>query len=249
MSKENRLFLLLAAFFVANALIAEFIGVKIFSLERSLGVAPVQIHLFGSQALGFNLSAGVLLWPVVFVMTDVINEYYGRTGVRFVSFLTAGLVLYAFGMVYGAIALSPSDFWAVDSNTGLDRQAAFVSVFGQGLWIIAGSLAAFLIGQMVDVRAFQAIKRLTGSRRIWLRATGSTLVSQLIDSYVVLFVAFYLGADWDIWLVLAVGTVNYVYKAFAAFALTPVLYAVHALIDRYLGRERAAAMMEKALLR
>jgi uncharacterized integral membrane protein (TIGR00697 family) len=241
----------LTAFFVANALIAEFIGVKLFSLEGSLGLPPLELHLFGSDALGFNLSAGVLLWPVVFVMTDVVNEYYGRSGVQIASFLTAALILYAFIMVYGAIALQPAAFWQRDATTGLDRQQAFGAVFGQGLWIIAGSLVAFLVGQFVDVFTFQSIKRLTGQRRIWLRATGSTLVSQLIDSYVVLFIAFYLpaGSDWSLARVLAVGTVNYSYKVLAALALTPLLYGVHALIDRYLGHERAAALMQKALLR
>ncbi len=80
MQKQTRLFIILGGFFVANALIAEFIGVKIFSLEKSLGLSPVNLSFLGNTDLSFNLTAGVLLWPVVFVMTDVINEYYGRKG-------------------------------------------------------------------------------------------------------------------------------------------------------------------------
>ncbi len=90
--KPTRLFIILGGFFIANALIAEIIGVKIFSLEKTLGFAPLHIHLFGND-LSVNLTAGVLLWPVVFIMTDIINEYYGMRGVKFLSWLTAGLSL------------------------------------------------------------------------------------------------------------------------------------------------------------
>ena len=98
--KSTRLFYILGAFFLANAILAEFIGVKVFSLEGTLGLNPVNLNLLGIENLSFNLSAGVLLWPAVFIMTDIINEYFGRKGVRFLSFTAAGLILYAFLMVY-----------------------------------------------------------------------------------------------------------------------------------------------------
>src|SRR5215204_6923560 len=98
--KSTRLFLILGGFFIANAMIAEFIGVKIFSLEDTLGVHRANINLFGSP-FSFHLTAGVLLWPVVFVMTDIINEYYGKRGVRFLSYLAVGLISYAFLMFNG----------------------------------------------------------------------------------------------------------------------------------------------------
>ena len=109
--KNTRLFYILGAFFLANAILAEFIGVKVFSLEGTLGFNPVNFSFLGIENLSFNLSAGVLLWPAVFIMTDIINEYFGRKGVRFLSFTAAGLILYAFLMVYFAILLSPADFW------------------------------------------------------------------------------------------------------------------------------------------
>lgn len=246
--RVNRLFVLLAGFFFANALVAEFIGVKIFSLEATLGLDPLNISLFGIDGLGLNLTAGVVLWPVVFVMTDVINEYFGLRRVRFLSFITVGLILYAFLMVYLAIALVPNSWWSNESGLIKGEQitnmnAAFGKVFGQGLWIIIGSLVAFLIGQLVDVLVFRKIKRWTGEKKVWLRATGSTLISQFIDSYVVLMVAFYIGADWEIGRVLAIGTVNYAYKFVVAIALTPIIYLTHYLIDRYLG-ERIAHQLK-----
>jgi uncharacterized integral membrane protein (TIGR00697 family) len=246
--KSTRLFYILGAFFLANAILAEFIGVKIFSLEKTFGLNPLNIDLFGVENLAFNLTAGVLLWPVVFIMTDIINEYFGRKGVRFLSFTAAGLIIYAFLMVYFAILLSPADFW-IERNTAngiINMDLAFKAIFGQGLWIIVGSLVAFLIGQLVDVTVFHFVKAKTGSDKIWLRATGSTLVSQFIDSFVVLFIAFYVGAGWDLKLVIAIGIMNYAYKFLIAVALTPLLYIIHYFVDRYLGKETAHKLMEEA---
>ncbi len=259
-NKENRLFLVLGGFFIANALIAEFIGVKIFSLEKTLGFSSLNLSFFGQENLALNLTTGVLLWPVVFVMTDVINEYYGRRGVRFLSFLTVGLISYGFVMIYIGIWLTPADFWPtshiqsapsvelqreLESKVG-DYNFAFRLVFGQGLWIIVGSLVAFLIGQFLDVLVFHRIKRVTGEKKVWLRATGSTMVSQFLDSFVVLLIAFYLGAGWSLNLVLAIGLVNYFYKAFMAIILTPVIYLAHEWIDRYLGSQLATKMRKEA---
>ena len=104
-------------------------------------------------------------------------------------------------------------------------QAAYSNVFGQGLWTIGGSITAFFVGQVVDVNIFHFIRKATGERWIWLRATASTAVSQLIDSFVVLYIAFVLGPQqWPISLFLAVRTVNYIYKMTAAVTLSPLLY-------------------------
>lgn len=246
-NKRTTLFLILGAFFIANAILAEFIGVKIFSLESTLGLKPANWNIMG-YALSFNMTVGVILWPIVFVMTDIINEYFGKKGVKLLSFLAAGLIAYSFVVVYAGIALPAADFWLVrETNLGaMNMQEAYAQIFGQGLWIIVGSLVAFLIGQITDVSVFHYLKKKTGEQKLWLRATGSTLVSQLIDSFVVLIIAFYIGAGWDIKLVLGICLVNYIYKLIVALALTPVLYGVHRIIDNYLGKELANAMMREA---
>jgi queuosine precursor transporter len=256
--KATRLFIMLGGFFVANALIAEFIGVKIFSLEGTLGIQQFDIRLFGNS-FSFNLTAGVLLWPVVFIMTDIINEYYGQRGVKFLSYLTAALIAYAFFMFFWAIRLTPADWWPASKETvGVpDMQVAYSAVFGQGLWIIIGSLTAFLLGQILDVLVFHKIKRLTGEKMVWLRATGSTLFSQLIDSFVVLGIAFYIGpridpsngTPWTLPMLLSIGTGNYIYKFLVALAMTPVIYLGHYLIDRYVGHEKAEEMKKAAMNR
>ncbi|HEX7905407.1 MAG TPA: queuosine precursor transporter [Chitinophagaceae bacterium] len=255
--KPTRLFLILGGFFIANALIAEIIGVKIFSLEKTLGFAPLQIHLLGN-GLSVNLTAGVLLWPVVFIMTDIINEYYGPKGVRFLSMLTAGLIAFAFIIFYGAMKLVPADFFITSKQgSGVpDMEKAYNSVLGQGGFIIIGSLTAFILGQLIDVFIFHKIKKVTGEKSIWLRATGSTLISQFIDSFVVLFIAFYIGTRvnstgndlvWPFKLFIAVGVVNYIYKFIIAILLTPVIYLVHHRIEKYLGHEQASAMRAAAM--
>jgi queuosine precursor transporter len=235
-------------FFIANALIAEFIGVKIFSVEQSIGIAPFSFNILGFEQLSFNMTAGVLLWPVVFIMTDIINEYFGSKGVRLLSYIGVALISYAFIVVYAAMQLQGSDFWMQKStpNGVINMDLAFNQIFGQGLWIIVGSITAFLIGQLTDVAVFHQIKKHTGNKYLWLRATGSTLVSQGIDSYVVIFIAFYLGNDWSLSQVLAIGTIGYIYKFIVAVLLTPVLYLVHELIDRYLGKDLAQKMMKEA---
>ena len=252
-NKATRLFIVLAGFFITNALIAEVIGVKIFSLEDTLGVQRANISLFGSK-FSFHLTAGVLLWPVVFVMTDIINEYYGPKGVRFLSFLAIGLIAFSFLIYNAAIALKPSEYFSI--GNGIDRpDDAFRGIFGQGLWIIIGSIAAFLLSQVLDVLVFHRIKKATGEKAIWLRATGSTIVSQLIDSFVVLFIAFYIGKriqagqgdPWSMQQVLTTGTGNYIYKFIVALLMTPVIYLIHGFIERYLGSDKAAEMKKAAM--
>ena len=249
-TKESRLLLVLGSFFVANAILSEFIGVKIFSVEETLGFKKFDINLFGVPNLSFNMSAGVLTWPIIFIMTDIINEYFGVKQVRFLSILTSVLIGFAFLVVWLAIKLQPSDFWLTQTVNcqNVDMKLAFQAIFGQGMWIIVGSITAFLIGQMVDVLIFHRIKKFTGDKALWLRATGSTIVSQLIDSFVVIFIAFYLNPqyNWSWEMVAEIGLVGYTYKFIIALAMTPILYIVHGIIDRYLGRDLAHRMIKMA---
>jgi uncharacterized integral membrane protein (TIGR00697 family) len=209
---------------------------------------PFEWNLFG-QSGSLNFTAGTLLWPIVFIMTDTVNEYYGQRGVRFISWLAVGLILYGFLFAFAAIHLAPASWWvgAAQGQGVPDQQAAFAAIFGQGLWTIGGSVIAFLLGQLIDVSVFHRIRRSTGARWVWLRATGSTAISQLIDSFVVLYIAFVIGPQhWSLNLFFAVGTLNYLYKMAAATALIPLLYLARGLIHRYLGHDQADRMMEAA---
>lgn len=247
--KPTKLFIFFTAFFVANALIAECIGTKIFSLEKLFGAKPLSFTLLGESGLAVSLTCGVLLWPLEFVMTDIVNEYYGPKAVRRISYTAVGLISYAFLMFYMAMHVPAADFWF---GTGVkegvpDMSKAFNKIFGQGMWIIFGSLTAFLVSQIVDVTVFHRIKRVTGEKKVWLRATGSTLVSQIVDSFIVLFIAFKLGQGWSMQKVLAIGMVNYAYKFVVAILLTPVIYLVEARIEAYLGADLTHKMKNAAM--
>ncbi len=247
--RPQQLLLVITAFFISNALIAECIGSKIFSLEKLFGLAPANLTLFGQSGLSFNLTCGVLLWPLEFIITDIVNEYYGVTAVRRISYLAVALISYAFVMFYASIQLPAADFWiGSKAPDGIsDMQTAFGVIYGQGLWIIIGSLTAFLVSQLIDVTVFHRIKKATGNRMIWLRATGSTLVSQLIDSFIVLIIAFKLGSNWTWAQVIAVAVLNYSYKSIVAVILTPLIYFAEGKIDRFIGEERAAQMKREAM--
>lgn len=240
--RRTKLFIFLSGLFLTNALIAEIIGTKIFSLEKLLSLPAAQIPLPGSAPLDFNLTAGVVIWPVVFILTDVINEYFGQKGVKRISFLTAGFIAYSFVIIWAVTQLPPAQFWLDINGQTPDGQPfdinyAFSSIFLQGLGIIIGSLTAFLVGQLLDAYVFATIRKITGEGKIWLRATGSTLVSQLIDSVVVLFIAFYLFGNWSFEQVVSVAIINYIYKFVVAIVLTPLLYVAHYFIDDYLAKE------------
>ena len=248
--KPTRLFIILTSFFVANALIAECIGGKLFSLERVFGIMPHPFSLLGEQGLTLTLTCGVLLWPIEFVMTDIVNEYYGPKAVKRISYIAVALISYAFLMFYLAIHIPANqEFWVGSQKAdGVpDMQAAFTSIFGQGMWIIVGSLIAFLVSQVIDVWIFHRIKKVTGEKKVWLRSTGSTIVSQLVDSFVVLFIAFYIGKGWSFQRVLAIGLVNYVYKFTMAIVLTPLIYLVEGLIEKFLGSETTQEMKRVAM--
>ena len=245
--RPTKLFIGIACFFCCNALIAEAIGTKLFSLEKIFGAHPVDFTLFGQSGLSFTLTCGVLLWPLEFVITDIVNEYYGPKAVRRISFTAVILIAYAFLMYFLAIRIPPSDVWlGSSSKQGVANiQTSFSAIFGQNNRIIIGSIVAFLVSQIVDVTVFQKIKKMTGDKHLWLRATGSTLVSQIVDSYIVLFIAFSGIFSWQ--LILAVGLMNYIYKFTMAIVLTPVIYLVEKRIEKYVGHDTAKKMKRAAM--
>jgi uncharacterized integral membrane protein (TIGR00697 family) len=230
-SRRDVVFAVLGAFFLTNALVAELAGGKV------IHIGPASWTLFGNRLAA---TVGVLLWPVVFITTDLVNEYFGRRGVRRLSFLTAGMIGYVFVMLQLLRLPRSAGF----PNTVDD--AAFDMVFGQSQWIIVGSLVAFLVGQLVDVAVFHRLRAWSGPKSLWLRATGSTVVSQLIDTVIVLWIGLALPNGWDLSTFAQVAVPNYLIKLALAVAMTPVIYAVHWAVERYLGRSVAEELAEEA---
>lgn len=235
-SKKSRLLLILSAIFITSAITAELISSKLF-----------QVHLkIGSLDLGTYVSiVGILPWPIVFLTTDIVNEFYGRKVVRFISILTAVMIGYCFFIVTASMA--PSAFTGDPAGTipGVANDLQFNAVFGQSKWIIVGSISAFIISQLIDSGIFWFLKKRTGEKYIWLRSTGSTVISQLIDSFVVLFIAFVIPGIFTMEQFWITAFTNYVLKLLIAVGLTPFIYLFHWIVSNYLGKEAAHVQEEK----
>jgi queuosine precursor transporter len=214
-SKREMVFIIMAGIFITNAIVAELIGGKL------IQIGP------------FVMSIGIIPWPIVFLTTDLINEFYGKTGVKKLSIITACLIAYAFIVLFFGINIPA----AIGISAVTDEQ--FFAVFGQSMWIIIGSLVAFLLSQFIDVSIFWMLRNKTGGKMIWLRSTGSTVISQLIDTFVVLGIAFWLPGKMTTANFINAALTGYTFKLLIAVALTPLIYLGHNLIDKYLGDEEA----------
>ena len=212
-SKKETVYIILAGIFITNAVVAELIGGKL------IHVGP------------YLMSVGILPWPIVFVTTDLINEYFGERGVKKLSVITACLIAYTFVIIYAAMQIP-----AV-AGDGLVSDNQFNGVFGQSLWIIVGSITAFMVSQLIDVTIFHFLKNKTGNKMIWLRSTGSTVISQLFDSFIVLGIAFWMTGKMTTEIFIASAFTGYFVKLIIAIALTPLIYLGHSLIEKYLRNE------------
>jgi uncharacterized integral membrane protein (TIGR00697 family) len=175
----------------------------------------------------FTQSLGIILWPVVFVMTDLINEYYGKSGVRKLTFITIGLIIYTYFLITIGINMPATSFSPVNDTV-------FKTVFGQSQWIIIGSIVAFLCSQLVDVYFFWVFRGMTNGKMIWFRATASTVISQLFDTFIVQFIAFVLPGNWSFGEFIHNAAIGYVFKLMVAVALIPMIYLLHRVISNYI---------------
>jgi uncharacterized integral membrane protein (TIGR00697 family) len=214
-TRKDTVYVILAGIFITNAVTAELIGGKL-------------INVFG-----IPMSIGILPWPIVFITTDLINEYFGQKGVRRLSYITACLISYCFFILYFAMK--------IPSHTGIKgnvTDAQFSAVFGQSQWIIVGSIVAFLVSQLIDVTIFHFFKNKTGGKMLWLRSTGSTVISQFFDSFIVLGIAFYMTGKMTTTQYIESGLAGYSVKLVIAILLTPVIYLAHSIIDKYIHENR-----------
>ncbi|MEZ7516462.1 queuosine precursor transporter [Flavobacterium frigidarium] len=212
-SKKETVYIILAGIFITNAVVAELIGGKL------IHIGP------------YLMSVGILPWPIVFVTTDLINEYFGEKGVKKLSLITARLIAYTFIIIYAAMQIP-----AV-AGDGLVSDNQFNGVFGQSLWIMIGSITAFMVSQLIDVTVFHFLKNKTGNKMIWLRSTGSTVISQLFDSFIVLGIAFWMTGKMTTEVFIASAFTGYFVKLIIAIALTPLIYLGHSIIEKYLHNE------------
>jgi len=238
MKKSQIVFFVLGGFFITNAVVAELIGGKLF-----LTPMPEFLQAFfstiGLDIKDFTMSVGILPWPFVFVATDLVNEFYGRRGVRFYTFITMGLILYILPILYFSDLLPTSPISPVKADQ-------FNQVFATSMGIILASVVAFGVSQLVDVFVFTGVRKATGAKHLWLRATGSTLVSQLVDTYVISFLAFVLPGYISFSDFLKLGTVSYLYKIGVAILVTPLCYGGHSLVKWFVGDDEAEKLVVEA---
>lgn len=209
-NKKDIVYVILAGIFITNAVVAELIGGKLITV------------------FGVPMSVGILPWPIVFVTTDLINEYFGEKGVRKLSLITASLIAYTFVILFIAMQIPAMQ------GDKLVTDDQFNGVFGQSMWIIVGSITAFMVSQLIDVSIFHFVKNKTGGKMIWLRSTGSTLISQLFDSFIVLGIAFWMTGKMTTSVFIASALTGYFVKMIIAIVLTPLIYLGHSLIEKYI---------------
>jgi queuosine precursor transporter len=211
-SRKDTIYVILAGIFITNAIVAELIGGKLIDVGSAV------------------MSIGILPWPIVFITTDLINEYFGEKGVKKLSLITAGLIAYTFFVLFFAMKIPSTGISSVTTEQ-------FTAVFGQSQLIIVGSIVAFLASQLIDVSIFHFVKNRTGNKMIWLRSTGSTVVSQFFDSFIVLGIAFYLPGIMDFKTYVISGFTGYTVKLIIAVLMTPMIYLGHYLIEKYLAKD------------
>lgn len=219
-SRKDIVFLVLAGFFITNAIVAELIGGKL-------------VTFFGI----FTQSIGIVMWPVVFIITDLVNEFYGQKGVRKLSYITVGLIAFTFLTLYACMQIPATNFSPVSDK-------AFKEVFGQSTRIILWSICAFIVSQLIDSSIFWMLREKSGKKMIWLRSTGSTVISQLIDTFIVQFGAFVLPGYWTMSEFAHNATYGYLFKLLVAVAVIPLIYLIHFWIDKYLGDEISHDMIK-----
>ena len=227
-NKSLWLFVFLAGLFITNAVTAELISNKLIEI-------PLNINFFGNELGPFVTIVGILPWPIVFLLTDLLNEFYGYKAVKRLSWITAILIAYCFIIVGLAIQIPAYEI----EGSSLSDDYSFNKVFGQAQMVIVGSICAFLVSQLLDAVLFKWIKSKTGSRYIWLRSTGSTVVSQLIDSYIVLYIGFVLPGSLTFSDFMTIAPTNYILKLIIAILLTPLIYLGHFLIKKFVLNQKS----------
>ena len=222
LARAQKLFVVCAAVFLTALIVAEATAGKFFTLFD----LPFAISILGMEFRTVVMTAGVIAFPITFIMTDVMNEYYGKRGIRFVTLV--GMVMIGFEFVILQVAMTVP----TAPNSPVPEEA-FNLVFGATGRIIAGSMVAYLVGQLADISLFHWLRGLTKGKHLWLRATGSTFGSQFLDTFIVLTIAF--AGQLAFQEIIAITLFNYAYKFIIAVVITPLIYLAHKIMDVYLG--------------
>ncbi len=233
LSRPQKLFVACTAVFLTALVVAEATASKFFTAFD----LPFSVHILGQEFTSVIMTAGVIAFPITFIVTDLMNEYFGKKGIRYVTLVGMVMIVFEFVLLQIAMAVPTASISPVPED-------AFNIVFGASGRVIFGSLVAYLVGQLADITLFHWLRGLTKGKHLWLRATGSTFGSQFLDTFIVLTVAFVGQLSFQE--IVAITLFNYGYKFIIAIVITPVIYAAHWVMDRYLGEELAHQLVEEA---
>lgn len=220
MNRKQRLYVWLSGVFVSALIVGDLIGGKFFRVG------------------GLDLSVGMIPFPLTFVLTDIVNEFYGAEGARRVTFVGLGMAVFVFSVINLALVLPVSP----DSPMAQDD---FARTFGWSSRLYVASLTAYVVGQLLDISIFRLFVKYVGGRFLWLRATGSTVFSQAVDTLVVNFVL--LSGTKSLGFILAVVKDSYLVKLGIAVALTPLIYFGRGVFKKYLEEEGGDPLDSPAL--
>lgn len=215
---RTKVYLWLTGVFVTSLLIADITGSKFFHFD----LFTVRLPWIGAYTFVTH-SVGMLSFPITFLLTDLINEYYGKRGARRITYIGLAMSGFAFLLIFAGRKAPVSDISPIPQDT-------FDAVFAMSNRLYIASLTAYFAGQMADIWSFSAIKRLTGGRMVWLRATGSTIFSQAIDSFLVTTILFAstmnpkTHAHYTWHEILETAATGYLLKFLIAIGLTPIVY-------------------------
>tara|TARA_B100001063_G_scaffold44075_1_gene37819 strand:+ start:658 stop:1320 length:663 start_codon:yes stop_codon:yes gene_type:complete len=209
MSKIEKAYSLFMVIFITMIVLTNIIGVKLFEINS------------------VTLTTGIITYPLTFLITDIVCEVFGKKRASLMVVLGFFASILSLVFINLAVMLPGSEVWINNSlgyNSIKDMQNAYESVFTLPGFLISASMLAYLVAQLIDVRIFHYLKKVTNEKKLWLRNNLSTMFSQLIDTIIVnsIFLYFGLNLDWDI--IIKIIIASYLFKIIIALLDTPLVY-------------------------
>lgn len=236
LSPQQFIYVVLTSVFVTCLIVADVIGVKLFDI-------PLPFEILGRKSI--EHTCGMLTFPITFLLGDIINEYYGSKAAKNTVYIGLGMSMLVFFVMNVAQAMP-----YLDKPFNVTPES-FNMIFGSAKLMYIASVTAYFIGSLSDIWLFGVIKKATKGKLLWLRATGSTIISQILDSFVVSYIAFSLGksltgqtpATFDE--VLNIAATGYGLKFLLSFSMTPFLYVLKSVLTEKFGLQPLPVEVEE----
>jgi len=226
LNPQQMTYVVLTSIFVTCLIIADVIGVKLFEI-------PLPFEILGRKTV--EHTCGMLTFPITFLLGDVINEYYGPKAAKNTVYIGLAMSMLVFVVMNIAQAMP-----YLDKPFNVSKES-FDQIFGSAKVMYIASICAYFVGSLSDIWLFGVIKKATGGKLLWLRAAGSTVISQVLDSFVVSYLAFSLGKELQgqtgatLPEVLNIAATGYGLKFFLSACMIPFLYLLKEILTKQVG--------------